>query len=68
MPPSPLLLARMMRVTYLSETMIITGTRKGIGRYLVDYYLEKGFQIYGCSRQEMEEEIEGYTARINRGL
>ena len=27
--------------------MLITGTRKGIGRYLVEYYIEKGYVIYG---------------------
>ena len=27
--------------------MLITGTRKGIGRYLVEYYIEKGYFIYG---------------------
>lgn len=44
----------------MSEVMIITGTRKGIGRYLVDYYLALGFTVVGCSRQKMEEEILGY--------
>lgn len=44
----------------MSEVMVITGTRKGIGRYLVDYYLALGFTVVGCSRQEMEEEILGY--------
>ena len=45
----------------MSEVMIITGTRKGIGRYLVEYYLAKGYRIAGCSRQDMDESIEGYT-------
>ena len=27
--------------------MLITVTRKGIGRYLVEYYIEKGYVIYG---------------------
>ena len=27
--------------------MLITGTRKGIGMYLVEYYIEKGYVIYG---------------------
>lgn len=43
------------------EVMLITGTRKGIGRYLVDYYLDKGFLIAGCSRSPMDEDApEGY--------
>jgi 3-oxoacyl-[acyl-carrier protein] reductase len=34
----------------MAEVMLITGTRKGIGRYLVDYYLAKGYVVAGCSR------------------
>jgi 3-oxoacyl-[acyl-carrier protein] reductase len=30
--------------------MMITGTRKGIGRFLVDRYLERGYIVAGCSR------------------
>jgi 3-oxoacyl-[acyl-carrier protein] reductase len=30
--------------------MLITGTSRGIGRYLADYYLDKGFKLIGCSR------------------
>lgn len=44
----------------MPEVMVITGTRKGIGRYLVDYYLELGFTVIGCSRQKMDEEIPNY--------
>jgi 3-oxoacyl-[acyl-carrier protein] reductase len=29
---------------------LITGTRKGIGKYLVEYYVEKGHDVIGCSR------------------
>lgn len=42
------------------KVMIITGTRKGIGRYLVDYYLERGWQVVGCSRTDMEQTVTGY--------
>lgn len=34
--------------------MLITGTRKGIGRYLVDRYLERGFVVAGCSRDAFD--------------
>jgi 3-oxoacyl-[acyl-carrier protein] reductase len=34
--------------------MIITGTRKGIGRYLVEYYIKKNYFIVGCSRGKSE--------------
>ena len=38
----------------MPEVMLITGTRKGIGRYLVDYYLAKGLLVAGCSRDEFD--------------
>lgn len=34
-----------------TNIMLITGTRKGIGRYLAEYYAENGYQVYGCSRE-----------------
>jgi 3-oxoacyl-[acyl-carrier protein] reductase len=34
--------------------MLITGTRKGIGRFLVDRYLEQGYVIAGCSRESFD--------------
>jgi 3-oxoacyl-[acyl-carrier protein] reductase len=33
------------------RTMVITGTRKGIGRYLSEYYLERNWRVAGCSRE-----------------
>jgi 3-oxoacyl-[acyl-carrier protein] reductase len=30
--------------------LLITGTRKGIGKFLVDYYVAKGYLVEGCSR------------------
>ena len=30
--------------------MLVTGSRKGIGRYLCEYYLQKGYSVEGCSR------------------
>jgi 3-oxoacyl-[acyl-carrier protein] reductase len=41
--------------------LIITGTRKGIGRYLCEYYLEKGYSISGCSREESDLKHPHYT-------
>ena len=40
--------------------MIVTGTRKGIGRYLAEYYLQKGWNVVGCSRGESSIEHESY--------
>ncbi len=34
--------------------ILITGTRKGIGRYLVEYYIAKGCLVIGCSRGESD--------------
>jgi 3-oxoacyl-[acyl-carrier protein] reductase len=44
-----------------SKVMLITGTRKGIGRFLVEYYCRKGFLVEGCSRQEPDWSLPGYT-------
>ncbi len=41
--------------------MLITGSRKGIGRYLVDHYLQKGYLIEGCSRGDSDVQDEAYT-------
>jgi 3-oxoacyl-[acyl-carrier protein] reductase len=43
-----------------APVMLITGSRKGIGRYLVQYYLEKGFKVEGCSRGAAKEGLDGY--------
>jgi 3-oxoacyl-[acyl-carrier protein] reductase len=32
------------------EITLITGTSKGIGKFLAEYYLQKGHFVYGCSR------------------
>ena len=45
----------------MSQVMLITGTRKGIGRFLVDRYLAQGYVVAGCSRKSFDEpEPEGY--------
>ncbi|MEQ1654292.1 MAG: SDR family oxidoreductase [Nitrospira sp.] len=36
------------------KVMVITGSRKGIGRYLVEYYCDLGFQVVGCSRENSD--------------
>ncbi len=40
--------------------MIITGTRKGIGRFLSEYYLQKNFIVCGCSRSDSDLKHENY--------
>jgi 3-oxoacyl-[acyl-carrier protein] reductase len=39
---------------------LITGTRKGIGKFLAEHYVEKGHLVIGCSRNAAEWSIEGY--------
>lgn len=34
------------------KTIVITGTRKGIGKSLAEYYLAHGWKVVGCSRGE----------------
>lgn len=33
------------------QVMIITGTSRGIGRMLAEYYCDKGYIVFGCSRE-----------------
>lgn len=33
-----------------SKVLLVSGSSKGIGRYLVEYYLAKGYLVVGCSR------------------
>jgi 3-oxoacyl-[acyl-carrier protein] reductase len=39
---------------------LITGTRKGIGRALVEQYVRAGHRVVGCSRGEPEWRLAGY--------
>jgi len=43
------------------QVMLITGTRKGIGRYLSENYARRGFIVEGCSRGEADWEAPNYT-------
>jgi len=43
-----------------NQVMLITGSRKGIGRYLAEYYVSRGFNVIGCSRKAVEFELENY--------
>ena len=42
------------------SVMLITGTRKGIGKYLAEYYTNKEYQIIGCSRGDVDVELDNY--------
>jgi len=43
-----------------SKVILITGTRKGVGRYLAEYYSEKGFRVIGCSRNPIDFKFPRY--------
>lgn len=38
--------------TFATKIFIITGTRKGIGKFLSEYYLSLGHIVCGCSREK----------------
>ena len=38
------------------RVMLITGARKGIGRFLAEHYTAAGWQVVGCSRRSPETE------------
>lgn len=40
--------------------VLITGTRKGIGRFLATHYASRGAQVVGCSRSEPEWSLPNY--------
>src|SRR6266513_3818925 len=43
-----------------TKVVLITGTRKGIGRALVEYYAGRGCHVVGCSRSPFEGEFPNY--------
>jgi 3-oxoacyl-[acyl-carrier protein] reductase len=43
-----------------NKVVLITGTRKGIGRALVEYYAGGGCHVVGCSRSPFEGELSNY--------
>ena len=43
---------------------LITGTRKGIGKYLVEHYVKLGHRVVGCSRSAPDWEMDGYKHHL----
>ena len=43
-----------------ARVMVITGSRKGIGRYLTEQYLECGDRVIGCSRKASDLRHDNY--------
>ena len=42
------------------KVTLITGTRKGIGKFLVEHYVRQGHQVVGCSRGKPDWTLENY--------
>jgi 3-oxoacyl-[acyl-carrier protein] reductase len=42
------------------KVMLITGTRKGIGKALAEYYASFGYSVIGCSRESIDFELGNY--------
>lgn len=42
------------------QVMLITGTRKGIGRHLAQHYAAEGYQVVGCSRKPADHQLDNY--------
>ena len=49
------------RIVSEKPVMLVTGSRKGIGRYLCEYYLQKGYLVEGCSRGGSDLKDPGYN-------
>lgn len=41
-------------------SILITGCSRGIGRFLVDHYLQQGWQVFGCSRSVPDIQSEAF--------
>jgi len=39
-----------------NSVLLITGTSRGIGKYLAEYYVKRGLTVVGCSRSKPETE------------
>ena len=43
-----------------NRVVLVTGTRKGIGRALAEHYVGSGFHVVGCSRTPFKGELSNY--------
>jgi 3-oxoacyl-[acyl-carrier protein] reductase len=44
-----------------SQVVLITGTRRGIGRHLAEHFAGRGARVVGCSREPIDWQLDGYT-------
>ena len=42
------------------QVMVITGSRKGIGRFLAEHYVQNGYEVVGCSRAPSDLQLPAY--------
>jgi 3-oxoacyl-[acyl-carrier protein] reductase len=40
---------------------LVTGARKGIGRFLAEHLLQQGYRVMGCSRNPADWQAKGFT-------
>ena len=45
----------------MSDVILISGTRKGLGRHLPEHYLARGWRVAGCSRGETSLQHDSYS-------
>ena len=46
------------------QIVLITGTRKGIGRFLVEHFIRNGFIVEGCSREPVDFNFPDYFHHV----
>ena len=49
-----------------NRVIAISGTSRGIGRYLAQYYAAKGIDVIGCSRNTAGYEMDTWKGRRNQ--
>lgn len=47
------------------RVILVTGSRKGIGRYLAEYYAAQGWQVLGCDREPADFTLKNYEHFIS---
>jgi 3-oxoacyl-[acyl-carrier protein] reductase len=46
------------------RVVFVTGSRRGIGRFLVEHFIRSGCLVEGCSRESPDWELAGYTHHL----
>jgi len=47
-----------------AEVVLVTGARKGIGRYLAEHFVRRGAAVEGGSREPADWHLDGYTHHL----